>query len=151
MACGYFWRHSLLMSFISSQADQANAMCPRTLVEHIGIRFHVDDKGRFCGTMPVDERTHQAAGLLHGGATAVLAESLGSMGSALLTDLATCTVVGIEVHVNHLKGVRSGTVVATGELVHTGRTMHVWDIRVHNDAGELCAVCRLTNLIIERK
>ena len=98
--------------------------------------------------MPVDARTHQPMGLLHGGATAALAESLGSMGSWLLLDTKTQGAVGIEVSANHLKGVRTGTVTATGQLVHMGRTTHVWDIRVHNEAGELCAVCRLTNLII---
>lgn len=101
--------------------------------------------------MPVDERTVQPAGLLHGGATATLAESLGSMGSTLHIDMARQGVVGIEVSANHLKGVRSGRVTATGEVVHHGRTMHVWDIRMRNDAGDLCAVCRLTVLIIERK
>jgi 1,4-dihydroxy-2-naphthoyl-CoA hydrolase len=90
-------------------------------------------------------------GLLHGGATAALAESLGSMASALLIDLTTQGVVGIEVNANHLKGVRSGTVTATGNLIHHGHTTHVWNIEVHNDAGELCAVCRLTNLVIPRR
>jgi uncharacterized protein (TIGR00369 family) len=60
-------------------------------------------------------------------------------------------VVGLEISANHLKGVRSGTVTATGELVHRGRTTHVWDIRVRNDQGDLVAVCRLTNMVIERR
>lgn len=101
--------------------------------------------------MPVDARTHQPAGLLHGGATAALAESLGSVGSYLLIDQERQGVVGIEVNANHLKGVRSGTVTAIGELLHRGRTTHVWDIRVRNEAGELVAICRLTNVIIDRK
>ncbi len=134
--------------YTQAQADRANSMLAKTMVEHLGIRFHVDAEGRLCATMPVDARTHQPAGLLHGGATATLAESLGSMGSVLLVDMARQGVVGIEVNANHLKGVRSGTVTATGELVHRGRTTHVWDIRVRNEAGELCAVCRLTTIII---
>ncbi len=90
-------------------------------------------------------------GLLHGGATAALAETLGSMGSALLLDLERWAIVGMEVSANHLRGVREGRVTATGELVHQGRTTHVWDIRVRNEATELCAICRMTNLIIEKR
>jgi 1,4-dihydroxy-2-naphthoyl-CoA hydrolase len=115
------------------------------------MHFHVDELGRFCATMPVDERTHQPMGLLHGGATAALAESLGSMGSALIIDLSRQAVVGIEVNANHLRGVRSGVVTAVGELLHQGRTTHVWDIRVHDEQGRPVAVCRLTNLIIDQR
>lgn len=139
------------MVFTPEQAEQAGAMCRGTLVEHLGIRFGVDDQGRFTADMPVVRQTLQPAGLLHGGATAALAESLGSMGSALLVDLEHQGVVGIEVNANHLKGVREGTVRATGVLVHRGRTTHVWDIRVTDGNGSLCAVCRLTNLIIDRR
>lgn len=139
------------MQFQPAHADRANAMRANTLLAYLDIHFHVDDHKRLCATMPVDERTVQPAGLLHGGATAALAESLGSMGSTLLIDMTRQGVVGIEVSANHLKGVRSGRVTATGELVHAGRTTHVWDIRVRNSAAELCAVCRLTVLIIDLK
>lgn len=121
------------------------------MVEHLDIRFTVDDEGRLCATMPVDARTHQPAGLLHGGATAALAESLGSMGSFLLVAEEGKTAVGLEVSANHLKGVRGGVVTATGELVHAGRSTHVWDIRLRDERGVLCAVCRLTTMIIDRK
>lgn len=139
------------MLFTPAHVDMAMAMRERTLLGHLDIRFHVDEHGRFCASMPVDHRTHQPMGLLHGGATAALAESLGSVASALLLDLDKQAVVGLEVSANHLKGVRSGTVMATGELVHHGRTTHVWDIRVRNEQGDLVAVCRLTNLVIERR
>lgn len=139
------------MLFDATHAQRANRFRADTLVAHLGISFHVDAEGQFCATMPVDARTLQPMGLLHGGATAALAESLGSMGSWLLLDTESQGAVGIEVSANHLKGVRTGTVTATGQLVHKGRTTHVWDIRVHNEAGELCAVCRLTNLIIALK
>ncbi len=137
------------MHFKPEHAQQADRICEGTMVAHLGMVFSVDEEGRFCATMPVEARTHQPMGLLHGGATAALAESLGSMGSALLIDLKKHGVVGIELNVNHMKGVRSGNVMATGELLHKGRSTHVWDIRVTNDAGELCAVCRLTNMIID--
>lgn len=144
---GYLCR----MLFTAELAEKANAMRAGTLLAHLDIRFHVDEQGRMCATMPVDARTHQPMGLLHGGATAALAESLGSTASALLIDLEKQGVVGIEVNANHLKSARSGRVTATGELLHKGRTTHVWDIRVHNEALELCAVCRLTNVVIERR
>ncbi len=139
------------MRFTTEQAREADTICQNTLVSHLGIRFSVDEEGRFCATMPVESRTHQPMGLLHGGATAALAESLGSMGSALLVDLATQGVVGIEVNANNIKGVRSGIVKATGTLLHKGRTTHVWDIRVTNEAGDLCAVCRLTNVVVQHQ
>jgi uncharacterized protein (TIGR00369 family) len=139
------------MVFTASHAEAANSLRANTLIAHLGIAYHVDTEGRMCATMPVDHRTHQPMGLLHGGATAALAESLGSVASAFLIDIATQSVVGLEISANHLKGVRSGTVTATGELVHRGRTTHVWDIRVRNEQGDLVAVCRLTNMVIERR
>ncbi|MCW5899061.1 MAG: hotdog fold thioesterase [Flavobacteriales bacterium] len=139
------------MRFTPEHATRANALRPGTLVEHLGITYHVDGDGNMCATMPVEARTHQPMGLLHGGATAALAESLGSMASALIVDLERQAVVGIEVAANHLKGVRSGLVTATGEIIHLGRTTHVWDIRVRDEQGALVAVCRLTNLVIERR
>jgi uncharacterized protein (TIGR00369 family) len=138
------------MQFTPLHAEQANALRSGTLVAHLGITYHVDEEGRFCATMPVDARTLQPMGLLHGGATAALAESLGSIASAMLIDRDRQGVVGIEVNANHLRGVRSGQVTAIGEPVHLGRTTHVWNIRVVDGSGKLCAVCRLTNLIIDR-
>lgn len=138
------------MPFTQEHADLANAMVPGTLLESLGIRFHVDTDRRFCATLPVDHRTIQPLGLLHGGATAALAESVGSTGSAMLIDLTTHTTVGLEITANHVKGARTGLVTATGELVHRGRTIHVWDIRVRNSANELIAVCRMTNMIMEQ-
>lgn len=137
--------------FSAEQIAYANRLRPGTLVEALGIEYIASAPGTFAATMPVDQRTHQPMGLLHGGATAALAETVGSMGSAMLVDLATQAVVGIEVNANHLKGVRSGMVTAIGRLLHQGRTTHVWDIQVHNEAGELVAVCRLTNVVITKR
>ena len=137
--------------YTQAHAERANSLLSNTMVEHLDIRFHVDAEGHLCASMPVDSRTHQPAGLLHGGATVALAESLGSMGSFLLVDTAAQAVVGIEVNANHLKGVRTGRVTATGDLVHRGRTTHVWDIRVRNEAAELCAICRLTTVIVNQR
>ncbi|MBK6776080.1 MAG: hotdog fold thioesterase [Flavobacteriales bacterium] len=136
--------------FSTQQIEAANTISKGSLQEHLGIRFVPSAPGTFAATMPVDARTHQPMGMLHGGATAALAETLGSTGSYMLIDMDTQAVVGIEVNANHLKGVRSGTVLATGTMVHKGRTTHVWDIRVTDEQGSLVAVCRLTNLIIAR-
>ena len=137
--------------FDEKQLAWANSVQKNTMVEGLGITFIPGGQGTLSATMPVDSRTLQPMGLLHGGATAALAETLGSMGSAMLVDLKKFAVVGIELNANHLKGVRSGMVTATGTLLHKGRTTHVWDIRVNNEADELVAVCRLTNVIITLK
>lgn len=139
------------MRFEPHHAERANTLRSNTLDAQLGIAYHVDADGRLCATLTVDERTQQPLGLLHGGATAALAESLGSVGSYLLVEPEGRAVVGLEVSANHLKGVRSGTVTATGELIHKGRTLHVWDIRVRNGADELCAACRLSLLVIDRR
>lgn len=137
--------------FNEEQLAFANALRKDTMVERIGIIYIPSPPGTFAATMPVDARTFQPMGLLHGGATAALAETLGSMGSAMLVDLEKFAVVGIELNANHLKSVRSGTVTATGTILHKGRTTHVWDIRVNNEQDELVAVCRLTNVVITKK
>ncbi|HPF89205.1 MAG TPA: PaaI family thioesterase [Flavobacteriales bacterium] len=139
------------MRFTTEHTEAANALRANTLVDHLDIRFGVDQEGRLQASLPVDKRTHQPMGLLHGGATAALAETLGSVGSALLIDLTTQATVGMEITANHLRGVKEGRVTATGELVHKGTKTHVWDIRVHDDAGRLIAICRLTNMIIDRR
>lgn len=136
--------------FTPQQIEAANTMSRGSLLETLGIRFVESATGTFAATMPVEARTFQPMGMLHGGATAALAESLGSTGSYMLIDMQTQGVVGMEVNANHLKGVRGGTVTATGTLVHKGRTTHVWDIRVTDEQGALVAICRLTNLIIPR-
>lgn len=139
------------MRFTREQVTQAENLRTNTLVEHLDIHFDVDGEGRLQASMPVDGRTHQPMGLLHGGATAALAETLGSVGSWLLIDERSQATLGVEINANHLRGVKRGRVTATGELVHHGRTTHVWDIRVRDEQGMLCAVCRLTNLVIERR
>lgn len=139
------------MRFSQEQVARAEAFAGGTLVEHLGIHFFVDGEGRFSATMPVDHRTKQPAGLLHGGATAALAETIGSMGSSLLIDLEKQHVVGIEVNANHIKGVRSGIVTGTGTVLHAGRSTHVWDVKMTDEQGALVAVCRLTVLVVDRK
>lgn len=131
--------------------EQLNAMNRNTIMEVLGIEYTALSPTTISGKMPVDHRTHQPVGLLHGGATAVLAETLGSMGSTLLIDTKEFAVTGVEVNANHLKGVKSGYVHATATIIHAGRTTHVWNIEVKNDEQNLIAVCRLTVVVIPLK
>ena len=134
--------------FSAEQLAQANVWRSGTLAEALGMQFERNAQGGLVLHMPVDERTFQPMRQLHGGATAALAETLGSVASALIVGIGARAVVGVELNANHLRAVRSGAVHATGELVHEGRTTHVWDIRIRDDQGILIAVCRLTNLIL---
>ena len=102
-------------------------------------------------SMPVDKRTHQPYGILHGGASVVLAESLGSMASYLCIDSSRFYCVGLEVNANHLKAVKSGRVTAIAKPVHLGRTTHVWDIRLSNEEGTLTCISRLTMAVVPVK
>ena len=128
-----------------------NAMSKNTMLEQIGIVITELGDDFISGTMPVDQRTHQPMGLLHGGASAALIESLGSLGSALSIDTNQFSIVGIEVNANHIRGVKSGTVTATALLVHGGRTTHVWQAEIVNDENKLVCTGRLTVLIVPKK
>src|ERR1700759_2442994 len=100
-----------------------------TMGDHLGIIFTEVGEDYLKATMPVDQRTKQPYGLLHGGASAVLAETLGSVASVLVIDMDKYNCVGIEINANHLRGVREGLVTGVVRPLHTGKTTHVWDIR----------------------
>ncbi len=121
-----------------------------TLSSHLGIEF-TDLGGDFlCAKMPVDNRTRQPYGLLHGGASAVLAETLGSVASALVVDHDKFITLGIEINANHIKAVKSGFVTGTCRPLHLGSTIHVWDIKITDDANKLICISRLTVAIRKR-
>lgn len=120
-----------------------------SLVKHLGIEFTEAGEGYLLARMPVDSRTHQPFGILHGGASVVLAESLGSVASFMLLDDPTKQqAVGLEINANHLRPVREGWVYGRCTPIHIGRTTHVWDIRITNEAGKLVCVSRLTIAIV---
>jgi len=100
--------------------------------------------------MPVDQRTRQPYGLLHGGASVVLAESLGSIGAGLVVAGSGARVVGLDINANHLRAVRDGWVTGTARPLHIGRTTQVWEIRLENDAGELTCIARLTMAVVQK-
>ena len=121
------------------------------MLEHVGIEFTVLGEDFLEARMPVDHRTKQPAGLLHGGASVTLAETLGSIASALCLDSERQMPVGIEVNANHLKSVTTGFVIGRASLVRRGRSLHVWEIKITNEAGDLICVSRLTVMIIEKR
>ena len=125
-----------------------NALSKNTLVELLDIRFEAFDDDSLTASMVVDPRTHQPYGLLHGGASVVLAETLGSTASYLCIDSTQFYCVGLEVNANHLRGLRSGRVTAVARPLHLGRTTQVWDIRLSGDDGKLSCVSRLTMAVV---
>ena len=130
--------------------EKANQFNKNTLMETLGIEYTAIGDDFIRAKMPVDHRTHQPMGLLHGGATAALAESMGSLGSYLMIDQDNQAVVGIEINANHLRSARKGFVFAEGKLIHKGKTLHVWDIKVWDEREKQIAICRLTNMIIPK-
>jgi 1,4-dihydroxy-2-naphthoyl-CoA hydrolase len=129
-----------------------NQLNKNTLMEVLGIECVEIGDNYIVATMPVDQRTHQSMGLLHGGATAALIESIGSLGSTLLIDLSKEMPVGIEINANHVSGVKSGAVKAIGKVVHAGKKTHLWQVDVFDiETNKLVCTGRLTILIIERK
>lgn len=127
--------------------DHINSWNKNTMMEVLDIKFTAVGPDFLVATMPVDHRTHQPMGLLHGGASIALAETVGSVGSALMVDPEKFSVVGLNMQANHLRSIRSGLVTATGNIIHAGRSTHIWDITVTDPEGHLISVCRFTNFI----
>ncbi|CRM62226.1 MULTISPECIES: hotdog fold thioesterase [Pseudomonas] len=138
------------MSLWRTQPDieQLNAMQKNTIGELLDIRFDSVDDESLTASMVVDHRTHQPYGLLHGGASVVLAETVGSTAAYLCIDPAKFYCVGLEVNANHLRGVRSGRVTAVARAIHIGRTTQVWDIRLTSDDGKASCISRLTMAVV---
>ena len=133
----------------ATSLEALNAMSRNTAMEPLGIVFTEIGPDYLRATMPVDARTHQPYGLLHGGASVLLAETLGSTAGMLSVDEGQ-GCVGIEINANHLRGVRSGTVTGTARPLHVGRSTQVWEIRIEDDAGRLACVSRLTLAVVAR-
>ena len=119
-----------------------------TIADAIGLEVLTVEAERVTGKMPVDSRTHQPLGLLHGGASVVLAETLGSVGSHSLVSDQGKVAVGVEVNANHIRGVRSGWVFGEAKLIHRGGKMHVWNIEIKDEKERLICTSRLTVMII---
>lgn len=131
--------------------EQINHMGKNTMMEHLDMRCVELGEDYLVATMPVDNRTHQPMGLLHGGASAALIESIGSMGSALLIDLSKEAPVGIEINANHIGAVKSGSVRAIGKIVHAGSRTHIWQVDIFDEANDrLICTGRLTVMIVPK-
>jgi 1,4-dihydroxy-2-naphthoyl-CoA hydrolase len=123
---------------------------PRNLLDTLGIEIVAFEPERVVATMPVDHRTHQPFGLLHGGASVALAESVASLGASLHVDRERQMVVGLEINANHVRAVRSGTVTAVGAPLHVGRTTQVWEVRISDERDRLVCVSRCTLATVPR-
>jgi 1,4-dihydroxy-2-naphthoyl-CoA hydrolase len=128
-----------------------NERCKNTLMETLEIKYTDIGDDFLVATMPVNSRVHQPYGILHGGATAALAESVGSAASNFFIDTQKYMVKGIELTINHIKSIKEGTVTATAKNIHKGRTTHLWEIKIVNEQNELISISKLTNIVLEKK
>jgi len=122
-----------------------------TMSEYLGIEWLEIGDDFLKATMPVDHRTKQPYGLLHGGASCVLAETVGSMASALVVDHSKFVCVGLEINANHVRSAREGRVTGIASPLHLGSNTHVWDIKIYNEVQKLVCISRLTVAVIPRK
>ncbi len=140
------------MVFLSAPSlDQLNSSSTRTLVQQLGIEFTAIGDDYLEATMPVDHRTKQPMGLLHGGASVALAETMGSIAASLTIDLSKQSCVGLEINANHVRGVKAGNVKGVVKPVHVGKSTQIWEIKIYNDSGQLCCISRITMAILEKK
>ena len=129
---------------------KCNSFTKNTLMETLDIVYTDVGDDFLTARMPVDSKVHQPLGLLHGGASVALAESVGSAASMLFVDTTKYEVRGIEISANHVKSKREGMVYATAKLVHQGRKLHLWEIRITDENNQLISLCKLTNMILPK-
>jgi 1,4-dihydroxy-2-naphthoyl-CoA hydrolase len=130
---------------------ELNSLSDNTLAQALGIVVTEVGKDYIKATMPVDHRTRQPQGLLHGGASVALAETLGSMAAFCTIDQNKKACVGLEINANHIRSVRSGTVTGTARPLHVGSSTQVWEIYIRNEEGQLVSVSRITMAVIDKR
>lgn len=128
--------------------EQISARNKNTMVEYLAIEFTEIGENYLCAKMPVNERTKQPAGILHGGANVVLAETIGSVAANVIAAASGKMAVGLEVNANHLRPVSQGFVYGKAQAVHLGKTTQIWEIRISDDSGNLSCISRLTMAIV---
>ncbi|MCD6178808.1 MAG: hotdog fold thioesterase [Bacteroidales bacterium] len=128
--------------------EQINKTSKGTMMEVLGIEYMIVEPGYIKAKMPVDERTRQPFGILHGGASLALAETIGSIGSAVLMADKNVEVRGAGITANHIKAVKSGWVFGEARTIHVGKNTHIWDIQIKDEDGNLVSTARLTNFIL---
>lgn len=128
-----------------------NKISENTLMRTLNITYTDAGEDFLVATMPVTPAVHQPVGLLHGGASVALAESVGSAASMLFVNPEVSEVRGIEISANHLKAKRNGMVTATARIIHKGRSIHLWEIRIVDENNNLISLCKLTNMILPKR
>lgn len=140
---------------MSFDKDKVLQLCKNfsqnTLMETLEMEFIDAGEDFLVATMPVNPRVHQPMGLLHGGASVALAESVGSAASIMFINPEKQEVRGIEISANHLKSKREGIVTGTARIIHKGASIHLWEIRITDEEGRLISLCKLTNMVLPRK
>lgn len=137
--------------FVEPSIERVNAMGKGTLVEHLGIEVTAIGDDFLKARMPVDQRTLQPQGLLHGGASVALAETLGSIAAALCVNGAEKVCVGLEINANHVRSARKGYVTGTARPLHIGGTTQVWQTEIVDEQERLVCVSRMTLAVLDRK
>ena len=131
--------------------EKLNSINRNTLMETLEISYTEVGSDYLVASMPVNKRVHQPAGLLHGGASVALAESVGSAASHYFFSDEKTEVRGIEINANHIRSIKEGVVKATARIIHKGRTTQLWEIRIEDEHGKLISICKLTCIVLARK
>lgn len=135
----------------SLSLPEVKTLTPNTMGEYLGMEWVAIGPDFLSIRMPVDQRTHQPYGILHGGASCALAETVGSVASYFVINPEKFICVGLEINANHVRAAREGFVTATAHPVHLGASTHVWDIRIKDDHEKLVCISRLTVAILKKK
>ena len=131
--------------------EKLNSINKNTLMETLDIHYTEIGSDYLVATMPVNSKVHQPMGILHGGATVALAESVGSVASHYFTRNDNTEVRGIEINANHLRSAKAGIVQATARMIHKGRSTHLWEIKIEDEEGRLISICKLTCIVLAKK
>lgn len=134
---------------VQTTPQRLNKLSEGTMLSHLGIEFLEVGEDSLTARMPVDERTRQPAGILHGGASATLAESLGSVAATLCVDRNAKMCVGLEINANHVRPVSSGFVTGVAAPIHIGKSTQIWQIRIEDEEGKLVCIARLTLAVLD--
>ncbi len=134
---------------VQTTTQRLNKLSEGTMLSHLGIEIMEIGEDSLTARMPVDERTRQPAGILHGGASATLAESLGSVAAALCVDRSKKMCVGLEINANHVRPVKSGYVTGVATPIHIGKSTQIWQIRIEDEKGQLVCIARLTLAVLD--
>jgi len=127
-----------------------NKFNTNTMVDHLGIEFTEMGEDTLAATMPVDSRTLQPFGIMHGGASAALAETVGSIAANFCVDQKTHYCVGLDINTSHIKMAKGGVVTGIARPIHIGRTTHVWEVRIYNETNDLISQSRLTMMVLDK-